>query len=95
MSAIPLPGFPLKNRAAARWLYVVTSEASVRGKPSVLLISLHRRAYIKIPWRLKSGGSLLQTGPLKCAPFRRVCLNAASPANRWGLNLFGDLKFTA
>lgn len=100
MSAIPFPGFPLKNRAAARWLYVVTSEASILGKPSALLISLHRRAYIKIPQRLESGGSLLQTGSLKCAACKKVCLNAASPApnecsSRNDPTVVGDVKFTA
>lgn len=36
-SAIPPVFFPLKNRAAARWLYVVTAEAGILGKPSMLL----------------------------------------------------------
>lgn len=35
----PLPLLsPRKNRAAARWLYVVTAEAGVLGKPSMLLM---------------------------------------------------------
>lgn len=41
-SFIPPLVVPLKNRAAARWLYVVTTEAGIRGKLSALLSQLLR-----------------------------------------------------
>ncbi len=37
-SAIHLPFFTPKSRAAARWLYVVTAEAGILGKQSMLLM---------------------------------------------------------
>lgn len=84
-SAISLPCFfslpPLKNRAAARWLYVVTAETGILGKPSMLLMNYthHMHTCIhKYPQSLNLLG-LCYTLYLVVCYVKGVCLNRVSP----------------